>query len=61
MRKDVQVSVLGILDAGGGPEAVLTRTTGICSPQGGDIRSATGKWMNMGMPRTISCSCHKRR
>lgn len=35
MRKDVQVSVLGILDAGGGPEAVLTRTTGICSPQGG--------------------------
>lgn len=35
MRKDVQVSVLGILDAGGGPEAILTRTTGICSPQGG--------------------------
>lgn len=35
MRKDVQVSVLGILDAGGGPEAVLTRTTGSCSPQGG--------------------------
>ncbi len=34
MRKDVQVSVLGILDAGGGPEAILTRTTGICSPQG---------------------------
>ena len=29
MRKDVQVSVLGILDAGGGPEAILTRTTGI--------------------------------
>ena len=23
MRKDVQVSVLGILDAGGGPEAIL--------------------------------------
>lgn len=35
MRKDVQVSVLGILDAGGGSEAIQTRTTGICSPQGG--------------------------
>ena len=52
MRKDVQVSVLGILDAGGGPEAVLTRTTGIFA-QGRDIGSVTESWMNMGMPRTV--------
>lgn len=38
MRKDVQVSVLGIQDAGGGPEAVLTRTAGTCSQQDGGYR-----------------------
>ena len=61
MRKDVQVSVLGILDAGGGPEAVLTRTTGICSPQGGGYQVSYREVDEHGMPRTISCSCHKQR
>ena len=59
MRKDVQVSVLGIQDAGGGPEAVLTRTAGTCSPQDGGYRVGYRELDEHG--NATDCSCHKRR
>ena len=52
MRKVIQVSVPGILDAGAGRKWSCQDDWYLLA-QGRDIGSVTESWMNRGMPRTV--------
>lgn len=53
MKRDIQISVLGIQNTGSEPEAILTKTTGTYCFEMGFTKSNTVNWMKMEPPRTI--------